>query len=73
MNADRQQAKLAAAYAPEPPEFCVHVIEYPLGAQDELQPHRSESSAAIRPFEQYQTKLALDLVQPAAQGRLAYV
>jgi len=73
MNADRQQAKLAAAYAPEPPEFCVHVIEYPLGAQDELQAHRSESSAAIRPFEQYQTKLALDLVQPAAQGRLAYV
>jgi hypothetical protein len=29
--------------------------------------------AAIRPFEQHHAKLALDLVQPAAQGRLAYV
>ena len=73
MNADRQEAEFAAASAPEPPEFCVHVIEYPLGARDELQPHRGEAGATIRPFEQHHTKLALDLVQPAAQGRLAYV
>jgi hypothetical protein len=73
MNADRQQAKFAAAPALDPPEFRVHVIEYPLGARDELQPHHGEVGAAIRPFEQHYAKLALDLVQPAAQGRLAYV
>jgi hypothetical protein len=72
-NADRQQAKFATAPAPEPLEFRIHVIEYPLGARDELQPHRGEAGAAIRPFEQHHAELALDLVQPAAQGRLAYV
>ena len=73
MNADRQQAKFATAPAPEPLVFRIHVIKYPLGARDELQPHRGEAGAAIRPFEQHHAKLALDLVQPAAQGRLAYV
>ncbi len=36
MNADRQQAKFATAPAPEPLEFRIHVIKYPLGARDEL-------------------------------------
>jgi hypothetical protein len=56
-----------------PPEFCVHVIEYPLGAREGLQLHSREASATIRPFEQHHAKLAFDLMQPAAQGRLAYV
>lgn len=73
MNPNRQQAKFAAASAPEPPEFRVYVIKNPLGARDELKPHRGEAGSAIRPLEQHHTKLALDLVQPAAQGRLAYV
>ncbi len=73
MNPDRQQAKFATASAPEPPELRVHVIKYPLGARDELEPHRGEASAAIRPFEQHHAKLAFDLMKPAAQGRLAYV
>jgi hypothetical protein len=34
---------------------------------------RGKVGAAIRPFEQDHVKLALDLVQPAAQGGLAYV
>jgi hypothetical protein len=73
VNADRQEAKFAAASAFDPSELRVHVIEYPLGAGDELKPHRGEIGAAIRPFEQDHVKLALDLVQPAAQGGLAYV
>ena len=73
MNADRQEAKFAAASAPDPPELRVHVIEDPIGARDELQTHLGEVGAPIRPFEQHHAKLALDLVQAAAQGRLAYV
>ncbi len=73
MHADRQEAEFATASAFDPSELRVHVIEDPFGARDELQSHRGEVSAAIRPFEQYHAKLALDLVQPAAQGRLAYV
>jgi len=72
INADRQRAKFVAASAPEAPELCVHVIEYPLGARDELPHHTGEAGAAIRPFEQHHAKLALDLVQPPAQGQLAY-
>jgi hypothetical protein len=73
MNADRQQDKFAAASAFDPSELGIHVIEDPFGARDELQSNRGEVGAAIRPFEQHHAKLALDLVQPAAQGRLAYV
>src|SRR5574337_1151275 len=49
MNADGQEAKFATAPAPEPLEFRIHVIKYPLGARDELQPHRGEACAAVRP------------------------
>ncbi len=41
--------------------------------RDELPPHRGKIGAALRPFEQDHVKLALDLVQPAAQGGLAYI
>ncbi len=73
MNADRQEAEFAAASAFNPSEFGIHVIEDPFGARDELQSNRGEVGAAIRSFEQHHVKLALDLMQPAAQGRLAYV
>jgi hypothetical protein len=73
MNADRQEAEFAAASAFDPSQLRVHVVEYSLGARDELQPDRGEVGAAIRPFEQQHAELALDLVQSSAQGRLAYV
>ena len=73
MNADRQEAKFAAASAFDPPELRVHAIEDSHGARNELPPHRGKVGVALRPFEQDHVKLALDLVQPAAQGRLAYV
>jgi hypothetical protein len=73
VNADRQEAKFAAASAFYPPKFGVHAIEDSHGARDELPPHRGKVGAALRPFEQDHVKLALDLVQPAAQGGLAYV
>jgi len=63
----------AAASAFDPPELRVHAIEDSRGARDELPPHRGKVGAALRPFEQDHVKLALDLVQPAAQGGLAYV
>jgi hypothetical protein len=73
VNADRQEAKFAAASAFDPPELRLHAIEDSRGARDELPPHRGKVGAALRPFEQDHVKLALDLVQPAAQGGLAYV
>jgi hypothetical protein len=73
VNADRQEAKFAAASAFDPPELRLHAIEDSRGARDELPPHRGKAGAALRPFEQDHVKLALDLVQPAAQGGLAYV
>ena len=62
MHADRQEAEFATASAFDPSELRVHVIDDPFGARDELQSHRGEVSAPIRPFEQYHAKLALDLV-----------
>ena len=73
VNADGQEAKFAAASAFDPPELRVHAIEDSRGARDELPTHRGKVGAALRPFEQDHVKLALDLVQPAAQGGLAYV
>ena len=73
MNANCQEAYFTTASAFDPSELSVHVIKDSFGDRDELQSDRGEVSAAIRPFEQDDAKLALDLVQPAAQGRLAYV
>jgi hypothetical protein len=73
MNANCQEAEFTTASAFDPSELRVHVIEDPFSARDELQSDRGEVGAAIRPFEQDHANLALDLVQPAAQGRLAYV
>ncbi len=73
MNADRQEAKFAAASAFDPPELRVHPIEDSRSARDELPPHRGKVGAALHPFEQDHVKLALDLVQPATQGGLAYI
>jgi hypothetical protein len=45
VNADRQEAKLAAASAFDAPEFRVHAIEDSRGARDDLLPHRGKAGA----------------------------
>lgn len=73
MDADRQQTQFAAASALQATQFSVDIIESPLGAQDELEPHGGEAGAAARPLEQHHTEPALDVAQAPAQGGLAHV